>query len=162
MRTFQTVRQHERLVVQDLQGWPISHDHAAIQDDHARTQLDYPFQVVGCDELGRRDPLQELLEFTPAARIQIAGRLVEHQDVGLAGEDASQACAPFFPVAQVVGGAMAIARKPYKAEGALNPRRQRLATKPELLRAKGHILFHGWTKQLIVGILEEQAHLAPN
>ena len=63
--------QHELFVVEHFRRRAVCYHHAAIENDHSGAQADDPLQVVGRDELGRGNALQELLEFAAAARIEI-------------------------------------------------------------------------------------------
>ena len=79
VRPFQTVRQHQFLVVQQLGHWAFGDHRSAIEHDGPRTQLDDQFQVVRRNQLGRGYLPQQRLELAPPARVEVAGRLVQHQ-----------------------------------------------------------------------------------
>ena len=57
---------------------------------------------MGGDQLGRPQARNQLHEPAPAARVQVGRGLVEYQNRGVAGEDASQADPLTFAEAEVM------------------------------------------------------------
>ena len=155
MRFLEPVSQHERLIGEQLDGWSFGHQLAFIEDHHPRAQVDHQFQVVSRNEFGTRKCLEQGFEFTTPTRIQVTGRLIEHQHAGFAGQDSRQADSSLFAVAQPVRFPLLETLKPNLRQAMLDQRPQYRARQSQLAWTEGDILKNRGRNQLIVRILEE-------
>src|ERR1035437_1413309 len=69
MRPFETMRQHQLLVVEQFGHWPVSPHPPPVQHNGPRAQLDDQFQVMRSDQFGCWYLLQQCLELAPPARV---------------------------------------------------------------------------------------------
>ena len=106
MRPFQSVREHQRFVVQQLSHRSVGHHFAAVEHNRPRAEFHREFQIMGRDQFGGWNLTQERLEFPAAARIEITGGLVQHQHGRFARQHSSQTDAALFAMTQVMRGAM--------------------------------------------------------
>src|ERR1022692_1865833 len=118
----ETMRQHQLLVVEQFGHRAVPHHRSAVQHNGPRTQLDNQFQVMRRDHFGGWYLPQQGFELPPSARIEVAGRLVQHQYAGLARQHPRQTGAALLPVTQVMRGAAAEARQPGLRQGLLHTR----------------------------------------
>ena len=72
VRPLEPVREHQRLVGQEVARRSFGHDLATIEDDRARAQLDDQLEIVGGHYRGGRDLLQERLDLSAPARPTLA------------------------------------------------------------------------------------------
>src|ERR1019366_2361827 len=100
----EAMRQHQLLVVEQFGHRPVSHHRPAVQHNGPRAQLDDQFQVMRRDQLGRRYLPQQRFELPPTARVEVAGRLVQHQYAGLTRQHPRQTGAAFLPMPQGMRG----------------------------------------------------------
>jgi hypothetical protein len=155
--SFQAVGEHEGLVVEELDSGAVGHDAALVEKDGSRAELDGQFEVVSGDEFGAGQGLEEVFEFAAAARVESAGGFVQDEQVGLTGEQAGQAGAAFFTVAEVVGGAVGEVGHGDGGEGLFDAVPDFGFGQVELLGAEGDVLGDGGAEELVVRILEEQS-----
>ena len=98
----QSVCQHERFVAEDVDGLAFGHHSAFIQHNHSGTEHGNELQIVRGDDLRDRKCAQDGSQFAPRARIEIAGRLIERENLGIASEQARQTDATLLPAAEAV------------------------------------------------------------
>ena len=94
---------------------------AAIEHDNAAGQVEDQFQIVTGDELRRRAIAKDVDQSAPRPRIEIAGRLVQRQQIGLAGQNPGQRDAPTFAEAELVRGPRLNVVEPHGGKGLFDP-----------------------------------------
>ena len=98
----------------------------------------------------------------PAFRVQPCGRLVQHQNFRLHGQDSRNGYPAFLTAGQLKGIPLQqLGRKPYKPGSLPDPPVDFLGIQSHILGAVGNILVTGLLKKLILRVLEHQAHLEP-
>ncbi len=162
MRLLQTVSEHQRFVAEQVAGCGIGNQNATVKDDGTRTEFDDHLQIVSGNELGGRNLPEQRLEFTPPARVEVAGWFVEDEHRGVAGQHSSKTDAAFLTVAQMVGGAMAEVRQAHLIQCLLHTRFHVRLREAKLLWTKSHIFNHRGAEQLIVRVLKHEPHLSSN
>jgi hypothetical protein len=101
MRNFQTVGCHEGRVGKKRACGTVGHEQAGIQNHGPAARVQDEFQIVGSDDLGHGQTIQEANKLAPSARIQVHGRFVEEKDFGPHGEYSCQRGTPFLSAGQV-------------------------------------------------------------
>ena len=112
MGLLQAMGEHQLLVGEQRDGGAFGHQLAFIENDHAGAEVHDQLQVVGGDDFGAGQGLQQGFEFAPATRVEVAGRFIQHEHRRFAGEHARQADAAFLAVAEPVRFALLKPRSP--------------------------------------------------
>ena len=71
VRTFEAMGGHQRLIVQNVLCRAIGHDGSGIKHDDARTDFNNQFQVMGGDDPGVLEGLEQFDQPATRPRIQI-------------------------------------------------------------------------------------------
>ena len=115
---------------------------------------------MGNDDTGRGKGFQDADDPLPGFRVQPVGGLVEQQGFRLHHKDRSQRDQFLLAPGQAV-------RQPVFEPGQPEPLQRGRRTIPgfvlsaaKIQRPKGHVFQHRGTEKLILGVLEDQAHLA--
>jgi hypothetical protein len=111
--------------------------------------------------LRRLQALNDPDELPPGSRVEAARGLVQDEDVRFVGEQASQGDALFLAAAEPVRQPALVAGQADVRERLGDALAERVPPKAQLKRAEGHVLSNRRAKELVVGILKEQADLAP-
>jgi hypothetical protein len=157
---FEAVFQHEGFIGEQVQGGAVGDDDAVVEEDGARAELGDEFEIVGGDDFGDGEGLEEVFEFAAATGVEVAGGLVEDEDGGLAGEDAGETDAAFFAAGEVMGEAVIEACQANLGEAFRDACGDFGRVEAELLGSEGDVFEDGGAEELIVGVLEEEADLA--
>ena len=160
MRPFEPVGEHEFFIGEQFRRGPHGHDFPFVEDDRSRAKFHDHFQVVGGDDLRRRQRLEQGLEFTPAAGIEVTGGFVEHENAGLAGEHPGQADAAFFSATETVRRPLLVALEAHHFQRVGDNLFELSIREAKLPRPECDVLKNGGTKKLIVGVLKNQANLS--
>lgn len=80
VRALEAVPQHQLLVREQRDGWPLGDELAMVEDEDAGAQLDDQLEVVGGNERCDWDLPQQGDQVAAAARIEAARWLVENED----------------------------------------------------------------------------------
>jgi hypothetical protein len=157
---FEAVFQHEGFIGEQVEGGAVGDDDAVVEEDGAGAELGDEFEIVGGDDFGDGEGLEEVFEFAAAAGVEVAGGFVEDEDGGLAGEDAGETDAAFFAAGEVMGGAAFKAGEADAIEAFAGAGGDIGGGQAELFGAEGDVFEHGGAEELVVGVLEEEADLA--
>ena len=148
-------------VCKDLSGRAGPQHLAAVHDDHLAAEAVGLVAVVGHEQGRAVKPGQQAahfaLHFLAEVAVQCAERLVQHQDVGLACQNAGQCSALLLPARKLAGQAAGQFLQPHGAQGL---RTGRFAGGGVLLlfqRAEDVLLHRHIREQRVV--LEQQAHV---
>ena len=162
VRTLESVREHQFLVVQQFPRGTVGDDFPAIENNGPGTEFNGQFKVVRGDQFRGGNLPQQSLEIASSARIQIARQFVHDENRRFTREHAGQADTAFFSVAEMMRGPMFKSLHSHFSQRFLNPRPDLRFGKSQLLRSKSDVLFNRGTEQLIVRILKEQSDLTPD
>ncbi len=99
------------------------------------------------EQLGRR------------ARVEIRGRLVQHQYAGPHGKHRGQSHALLLTPRESVQTALPVVRQPHRGEGAVYRALDLLRGTAEVLQAEGDLVLDRQSAELSVGILKDQSDL---
>ena len=71
VRALEAVGKKQGFVVQDGPGWAVGHDPASVEDNHTLADFDNQFQIVGSDDSGVIEGLQELDQTAAGTRVEV-------------------------------------------------------------------------------------------
>ena len=149
-------------ISQNLATGAVGDDLALIQQDRARADLENQLEVVRGDQLGRGKVADLMDEPPPAARVKVRRGLVEHHHRGPACQHARQADALPLAEAQMMRRTIRRVLKVDPRETLQGQAASLAPGHPLVERPEGHILDDRGAEELIVGVLEQQPHLAPD
>ncbi len=138
-------------------------DEVAIREHQAAiTDIQGDIQIVGTENDGFIRVGQPLDQFAAIQWVHIGGRLIKHQNIGLIGEYGGQGQAFAFTEREVERRALVVARQADGIQCLGHPVFDFISGQAEVERAKGHIIENGRAKELIIGVLKDNSHLATN
>src|SRR5262249_27494061 len=147
-------------VSQDQAALAVSHYLATVEQDSARADFQDHLKIVSGDQPRGGKVLDQADEPPPPARIEVGGRLVEHEYRRPARQDPRQADALALAVAQMMGGTVCQVFE-VDSDQALHGHAPSLGPLDSLVEwSEGHVLNDGRAEELIIRILEQQAYLA--
>ena len=112
---------------------------------------------MGHHEQREVEPVEDLDEVAASGRVEVRGRLVQHEQLGAHGQDRGDGDATALPEAEVVRGTGAVVGHADLVECAVDGGVQVRAGHAEVGRSEGHVVAHGRHEQLVVGVLEDDA-----
>ena len=161
-RPLEPVGLQELVIAEDRAGEPVRHDAAVVHHDRPGEHLvDQPHVVRGHQQR-LRQPLEHADQLPPPARIEAGRRLVEHEHLGVHRQDRRQGNALPLAEAQAMRHPPLEARHAYRLERPLDAAVDLGLRHPHVQRPERHVLEHGRAEQLVVGVLEHEAHLGPD
>ena len=97
-----------------------------------------------------------------AARIKAHHGLVEHEHLGVHGDDAGKRHAALLTARQVEGRLLrhSVVIQAHKRDGPAHGLVHLGLVHAQVARAKAHVLAHGLGKELVLGVLGDEAHQA--
>ena len=100
-------------------------------------------------------------KFLAPGGVEAGHRLVQHQRARLHRQHAGDGHAPLLPAGELEGRFFQnVLAEAHLRKRLAHARFDRFFVKAEVARAKAHVLFHGFLKELVFGVLEHQPHLA--
>ena len=97
-------------------------------------------------------------DLAPAGRVEHGRRLVEHDALGLHGDDARDGDALLLPAGEQVRRVQAKVIHTDLPEGGIHPRAYFLRRDAEVLGREGHVVLDDVGDDLVIGILKDHAH----
>jgi len=114
------------------------------------------------DHLGQWELPQQFNQLPSPPRIEVAGWLVEHQDFRVHAEDRGDGDPLLLPHAEVVGRAGFGTAHSHLLQGLLYPQFHLFLGASQVERAEGHVVEDSGGEELILWVLKDQPHLAPD
>jgi hypothetical protein len=151
---------HQRVVPKKLTGRTLGDHASGVENDGSRADFGDECEVVGREESGGDEIAENADELATSARIESARRLIEDEGPWPAREQPRQANSLLLPAAEPVGQPPIESGKPHLRERVLDARAERPCAKPKLPGPERDVLTDRRAKELIVRILEQEAHLA--
>jgi hypothetical protein len=152
---------HEVVVAKKPPGWPVSDDPAGVEQDGPRAGLGGKGKVVCGEKTGRLQAPKNRDELSARSRVEAARGLIQDENFGIVGEQPREGDALLFTAAEPVRQAGLVVLQTNLCERLGDARMERRPSETELARPERDVLSYRWAKELIVGILKEQAHVAP-
>ena len=118
--------------------------------------------LMGDDHVTDVQVLEEVHQAVLGLRIQPGGGFVQQEQPGLHGQDRGQGDQLLFAPGEIIGHPVLEAFKSQPLHGLPGNLQCRGRRLPLIKGTEGDVLQDGGTEELIVGILEEQAHLLPD
>ena len=158
----QAVACEEIRIVQEGLGLEVEGDLALVENERPSTCGERERQIVGHDQLRLRKRREKFRQLVTPKRIDPRCRLVEHENLRTHRKHRRHGCPASLAPAQVVrcllcqpGGADVI-------KGLLDATSDLHSVKPQVRRPEGDVVSDPVHKQLIIRILEDEAHLPPD
>ncbi len=101
---------------------------------------------------------EERHQLAAAARVEVTGGFIEHQQARLAGQQPREAHATLLAAAQVVRQALAETAETHLRQCVVHHAGQLRFAQAQLLRPERHVLPDRRTEQLVVRVLEQEPH----
>lgn len=115
--------------------------------------------VMGDDDMGLGQPLEDISQAIPGGRVQIVGRLVKQEQSRLHGKDSGQGHQFFFSAGKPVGDSLFKADETELLQGLNGNIPGLFRREAKIKRTEGHVFQHRWRKKLIIGMLKKKSHL---
>jgi hypothetical protein len=112
--------------------------------------------------LGRGDGGEEFGELAASDGVESGGGFVEHDDVGLHGQDGGDGGASFLTAGKVVGVPVGEAGGVDGGEGVFDELASFVDGDAEVGRSERDVVAHGGHEELVVGVLEHETDPAPD
>ena len=159
-RKFKPVGLDQASIAENGAAGTVGDDLPTVEEDRRGAGFQDHLQVVGGDQLGGLQALDQADEPAPAAGIEVGCRLVEDEDRGPARQNSRQAHPLSLAEAEMMGRTIGRVLE-IDAGQAFQGQLAGLGfAESQVERPKGHVFDHGGAEELIVGILEQQADLA--
>ena len=157
-RQLEVVARQQLGVGQQLVAFGVGDDAAVGEDHRSLAQLGRQRKVVCGDQHRAIDALEDVEQLAPGTRVEVGGRLVEHEQARAHGEHGGDRHAPALAHRQLerrpLGGAL-------HADGGECLRHAPLdlrARQALVERAERHVLRDGRHEELVVRVLEDESH----
>ena len=122
----------QRDIAENVAARPVGDDPSGVEQDGAGAKLEHHFEVMGGDQLGARQALDELDQPPAAARVEVGGGFVEHEYGRIAGQHARETDAFALAEAQVMGRTLGLSRRSTRSRQSSAIRRASAAVFPRL------------------------------
>ena len=131
-----------------------------VQKQHAVTGIVDEIQIVGGNQLGAGQVIQNLNQPAAVARVQRGGGLIHQNQFRVQRQDARDGRQLLLPAGQPVDRPVGAALKLHPGKGAAGAVGNLLRRVAVVFGGKGYIGLHGGHKELAVGILKDIADFA--
>src|SRR5262249_39364791 len=126
---------------------------------HATARLQDHLQVVGRDDLGPGQAVDQLNEAAPAARVEALRRFVKEQHLRAHRQDAGQGDAPLFAAGEVKRHPLVEAGQAHRVQSLGDAAFHVGGLAAKIERSKSHVVKNGRVEDLVVAVLENDAEL---
>lgn len=161
-RRFEMAALQEIGIMKDLQGRPVGHDLALMDDNGARAEVKNEIEVVGGDDPGVVKGGQEFDEAAAGGRIETGRRLIHDQNLRLHRQDRGDGDGALLATGEAIGRAVSEMFGADALESGSDATFDLVKGKTEIQGAKGDIIPHRRHEELIVRILKEHADSTPH
>ena len=136
----------------------VAHEMAVFHGHELRRGLGQKIPVVGDDDPGRGQRMQNLDDALPGLRVQAVGGFVQQEDPGPHGQDRGQGHELFFAAGQAVGQAALESGQAELFQGPHGPLPRLVHGQAQIQRPEGHVIKHRGIEELVFGVLQDQTH----
>jgi hypothetical protein len=159
MRHFQPVRFHKVATGEQLVGGAVGDQASAVEKQHPAASFEDHLQVVGGDDLGSRQSVQQTNQFTPAARIQVHRRLIEQEYLRPHRQDAGESDAPFLAAGKMKRHTLFQARKTDARQRLRDAGANLVGRQVQIERSERDIVEDRGVEDLVIAVLKNDADL---
>jgi len=131
---------------------------ATFQHEKPRGGGGQEIPVMGDDQFGRGQGVENAHEAFPRGRVQAGGRFIEKQQSGPHGQDPGESHKAHFSSREPVGEAVGKVVETEEGQSLFGSEAGLWGRKPLVERAKGHVVEHRGVKELVLSVLQAIAH----